>query len=297
MKKCPFCKADIEDSARFCLYCMKPLNEKEVIPPQQKKKSWWLPVVGAVLLLLVVFLLIGRGQSEPTGSSESSFSVSNTAQAPQGTEHTPSEDSGTQNTQQVTRPNQTPEQTPNNESFEPSENTPPVTTPDKPTDSEEPAEPEKPAQPIIYIYRAAHIGDDRTGQTVDPENDIVITGVKTPADDGIYHIPSYIDGKRVIAIEPAFNSYMYVKEVYLGETIRNVDSNAFVACYNLEKFYVACDKIFLSRGAFTDASRRNCTLTIYSSAQCLCLDELSSGYLKNEASKFRAQWEEWDGSQ
>ena len=31
MKKCPFCDADIEDSARFCLYCMRPLTEKEQI--------------------------------------------------------------------------------------------------------------------------------------------------------------------------------------------------------------------------------------------------------------------------
>ena len=38
MKKCPFCGADIEESARFCLYCMQSLTEKEQIPPHPKKK-------------------------------------------------------------------------------------------------------------------------------------------------------------------------------------------------------------------------------------------------------------------
>lgn len=34
MKNCPFCKAQIEDSARFCIYCMSPLEEKQVIEPK-----------------------------------------------------------------------------------------------------------------------------------------------------------------------------------------------------------------------------------------------------------------------
>jgi len=60
MKKCPFCGADIEDSARFCLYCMEPLTEKKLIRLRKKKK---LPrfiivaIVVAVLLMLTVFLL------------------------------------------------------------------------------------------------------------------------------------------------------------------------------------------------------------------------------------------------
>lgn len=54
MKECPFCKAQIEENARFCLYCMKPLVEKEIVPPARENRRliWLLPV-------LTVFLIIG----------------------------------------------------------------------------------------------------------------------------------------------------------------------------------------------------------------------------------------------
>jgi len=99
MKKCPFCKAGIEDNARFCLYCMKPLNEKEVIPPPQRKPQWWPFAVAAVLLvaLLVVILLIPKGNadrpSESTGEESTSTGQTVDSQASQAT------DEGTQNTQ------------------------------------------------------------------------------------------------------------------------------------------------------------------------------------------------------
>ena len=60
MKKCPFCGADIEDSARFCLYCMQPLTEKEQVLLRKKKKPQWFLIIAAfvaVLLMLAVFLL------------------------------------------------------------------------------------------------------------------------------------------------------------------------------------------------------------------------------------------------
>ena len=62
MKKCPFCGADIEDSARFCLYCMHSLEEKELIRLRRKKKLPWLVIVAAVvaILLMLAFFLPGQ---------------------------------------------------------------------------------------------------------------------------------------------------------------------------------------------------------------------------------------------
>ena len=58
MKKCPFCGADIEDSARFCLYCMQPLTEKEQILLRKQKKPQWLPVIAAIVAILLIFATI-----------------------------------------------------------------------------------------------------------------------------------------------------------------------------------------------------------------------------------------------
>ena len=52
MKKCPFCDADIEDSARFCLYCMQSLVEKEQILLHQKKKPQWLRIIAAIIAVI-----------------------------------------------------------------------------------------------------------------------------------------------------------------------------------------------------------------------------------------------------
>ena len=55
MKKCPFCGADIEDTARFCLYCMQPLVEKEQILPHKKKMPQWLLIIAAIVVIFLTF--------------------------------------------------------------------------------------------------------------------------------------------------------------------------------------------------------------------------------------------------
>lgn len=341
MKKCPFCKADIEDNARFCLYCMKPLNEKEVIPPPKRKNLRWYFAMAAVALVAAIILLLPGKKpvkpQEPSAPTTVPTAVTTTTDTPTA-ESTVTVDStqeptvastealATESTV-VTAPEASTEPTaPTTAPVAPATKattgpaiaattqpatssvgaptTKPTTVPTtipttKPatkatTAPEETTIPEEPDSQVVYTYRAANAGDDHTGMTVNPANDIIITGVQTPAADGVYRIPSYIDGKRVIAIGYIAFNPLDVKEVVLGETIRNVNQNAFIGCYNISKFYVTGDTLYISRSAFTDATRRNCTLTFYASAQCL--DVISGGYLKDAVSKYRAQWEEWDGS-
>ena len=83
MKKCPYCGAEIEESARFCLYCMQSLTEKEQILPHQKKKMPWVLILSAViaaLLISVTALLVGKLPSEEAPS------VGDTAGSPSATE-------------------------------------------------------------------------------------------------------------------------------------------------------------------------------------------------------------------
>ena len=57
MKKCPFCHADIEDNARFCVFCMSSLQKKEKIENQQKDNKRWLYIIAAFLLLVFAFAI------------------------------------------------------------------------------------------------------------------------------------------------------------------------------------------------------------------------------------------------
>ncbi len=352
MRQCPYCKAQIGENARFCLYCMKPLSEKEVILPPQNRKHLWLAIAAGVALVLIgviLVLVLTGGQEEYPADSLSAITTTAAQTADSTTEETNTgapEETTTQGLDDTTAPaqkpentqppeetatggEQVPEQTPANPQAQtpgnsggttsqkptqpPIQTTPPTTVPTtapttaptSPTQTETPTTapeettqettlPESQPVSVAYTYRAANAGDEHTGQTVDPENDIVITGVKTPSADGVYHIPSYIDGKRVIAIGAIAFNPLDVKEVVLGETIRNVDQNAFIGCYNIAKFYVSSDVLYISRSAFTDATRRNCTLTFYSSAQCL--DVISDDCLKDAVFRYRAEWKEWDGS-
>lgn len=71
MKKCPFCKAEIEENARFCLYCMSSLNQKEVIPARKRKKPQWSMIIVAIVAVFLLLAIILPGmQSEDLTLSE-----------------------------------------------------------------------------------------------------------------------------------------------------------------------------------------------------------------------------------
>lgn len=55
--KCPHCGAELQENARFCLYCMQTIQEKTAIPVSHPKKR--VRTVGIVLTLLAVGVLAG----------------------------------------------------------------------------------------------------------------------------------------------------------------------------------------------------------------------------------------------
>lgn len=56
MKKCPKCKAEIEQEARFCLYCMTSFEEKQTIQTPKENDKRWLSIIAAVFAFVLIAL-------------------------------------------------------------------------------------------------------------------------------------------------------------------------------------------------------------------------------------------------
>lgn len=320
MKKCPFCKADIEDTARFCLYCMKPLNEKEVVPPPQRKKPWWLFVLAAVLpiALAAVILFVPReNENLAAASTHQTTGVQTTDASTQNSQN--EGDAQQENTSQ--KEDQKPAQDQNSDTPKPTKNTPPATKPTTPTTPttkpttpttkptsptpapqettqpeetteteettvpEETTAPEKPKTEVVYTYRAARAGDDFNAQYQNSGNDIVITGLSQPASDGVYDIPSRIDGKKVIAIVANAFSGSNAKTVYVPTTVKTIWNYAFAGC-GLKHIFFRGNAIYVESKTFDSK------LTIHCSTSC---SDRNFRYYKDCAASYGATWKEWNG--
>ncbi len=66
MKRCPFCGAEIEYDARFCLYCMTSLDEKQYWKPKKHTKKRWQPILAAVFVVSLAACIL---LASPTPSS------------------------------------------------------------------------------------------------------------------------------------------------------------------------------------------------------------------------------------
>lgn len=346
MKKCPYCKAEIENTARFCLYCMKPLVEKQKIAAPQKRKISWFPIVMGLVLCLMAGSILLLSAPEPEPPAQLQENPTDKKPTTPMTEPTADEDpSPTEPPQQDV---EEPEPAPCAHSYSLSDQQAASCTaegfqtytcrscghtyqktldmldhPYNPAtctlsatcrvcgrtegaplghsfyeglcsrcEAKDPAY-TPPQASVVYTYRLAQAGDAFNAHYTNDGNDIVITGVQTPSDSGRYEIPSYLDGKRVIAIMPNAFYGTNVKEVVIGDTIKVIWQSAFLGCTNLTDIYLCGSKIDIDTTAFPPSDQRMGTLTFHSSSGCHNSNMLS--YSSAADYWYGAAWEEWDG--
>ena len=328
MKKCPKCKAEIQEEARFCLYCMTSFEEKQTIETPEENNKRWLIIIAAVLVLVLmivgIFLLAQKDRPNNEGNETSTnSSISSDLDTPdnttsseqkssdsQGNETSTSKSSNQTQTSSKNEGNTTNSSTSGNSqnsntnsttnSSSNSTSTNSTSSSNKTESSNTSSSTSTTTTPpqtttVTYIYRDAKYGDDFS-VGADLENAVVITGVKTTAADGKYIIPETIDGKKVVAIMAlAFcddNISSTVKTVIVPSSVKTIWNNAFANCYNLTDIYFCGNSIYTESNAFPEVSKRNGTLTIHCSANC---SDRNYRYYKNSASYYDAEYEEWNG--
>ncbi len=330
MKKCPFCKAQIEDNAVFCLYCMSSLEEKKNVPVISKGKRR-LPVILSAAVLLILLLVLGAflllrlsctGSAPDSASAtqdetivsnvvsdthisddsldkditiydpESSLIGSADSQADFNAHNNPEVTEGaTVNPQQENK-------VPQADTSQNSSQTPAITTkPQENIQQDSPQTEEKPsASNVSYTYRQAQRGDDFSANYPFSSDEIVITGVNGTSSNGGYVIPSQIDGKTVIAIMPlSFSGSSVsgtVKSVIVPSTVKTIWGNAFYNCTNLTDIYFCGKSIYTETTAFVDPSQRSGTLTIHCAYDC---SDRNLRYYRNSASYYGAVYKNWNG--
>ncbi|MBQ9964859.1 MAG: zinc ribbon domain-containing protein [Clostridia bacterium] len=324
MKHCPFCKAELEENARFCLYCMTPLDEKQVIPtriPQSKRR---LLTASAVLLFVLCAVLGavcfgskpdptlpangttttttaaitesgnttvshsgGTVSTDKTGTSSTENIGANTTVGTNGTSQSmvASQSSSTVNSQSGSGSSQSS----NRSSQSTSSSAKPSAEESRSTTASTAANTD-----AVYRYRAAVQGDDHNVSYIPPDNAVVITGVAKASSNGVYNIPAMIDGKTVVGIlnEAFWDESIRdtVKVVIVPDTVRTV-GKAFTASYHLTDIYLR-GNVYIDRDAFPPVAQRNGTLTIHSSADCTNRDFWKYSAI---AEDYGAVWAEWDG--
>ncbi|MBR5570688.1 MAG: leucine-rich repeat protein [Oscillospiraceae bacterium] len=336
MKKCPYCEATIQDHARFCLYCMRSLNEKQSESSLQKKKPWWVLVL-LILVIATVGFILGRKDKNPSAEvvPEQTMIVTQPTETEDASSDAfPQEEidepgtEGTQSTEQTHPVSHIPPTTANQPEPEPQKPTTtqptttqptttqpattqpattqptatsPVDTPvatlpqetispqtQEPTQAETQPVSTKPSQPQTkaeYTYRSARVGDDFSAQYSNSGNDIVITGVAVPSANGVYDIPAYIDGQKVIAIVANAFYGSNATTVYIPSTVKTIWNYAFNSC-PLQHIYFRGTSIYVESKAFSGA------LTIHCSSTC---NDRNFRYYKNCAASYGATWKEWIG--
>ena len=315
-KACPYCGASVEEEARFCLYCMTPLNKKTLIEPKKTKKRWLLPAaVFVVLLAFTLLLILLRRPQTPTSSTSSPTPASSPAPTatavPTDTSSVPATaaptaapavdptDIPTPTVPATDTPSATPPAAPTvDPTFTPTSTAlPTVPTTDTPTATPTPtptptptATPAPSASPTPTPHLTPTYGYRVSG------GEAVITSV-TLSSDGIYVIPDTLDGYPVIAVaETGFSEVAQtVKKIVLPSSVRSVYGRAFKTCCNLSDLYLCGEKVSMADYALPSVDYRTTTVTIHCSSTCE--NDAYRRYCNIASYDFGALYDEWDESE
>ena len=329
MKKCPKCNAEIQEEARFCLYCMTSFEEKQTIENSKANDKRWLYIIVAVLVVVLVTMSVvlvlpkSNDFNESNNHSNNSFfsgdsntSADNndpTSNKPHGEKGSGGETFSSSSKQTATSSNTTTNTTSahattNTTSAHATTNTPSTNTGSQSntttnttsyniTGGTVNSNPDTIRSRYSYIEATVENAYP-TGSSVmfAPDNAIVITKVNYKEESGHYVIPDTIDGKKVAAIMPsAFcdpSISLSVKIVTLPATVRTIWNNAFADCINLTDLYIKSAVIGIYEDAFPDLAKRNDNLVIHCKSDCRNFDFY---YYRNIADNYDAEYEEWNG--
>ena len=267
MKNCPYCNAQIEEEARFCLYCMSPLTPRTALKPAKQKKRWLLPAALILLVLLLaagVFLLRLSPARETSGSR-----IDTAASTPAPTTAPTTSSTATPTAAPTVAPTATPTPTPTA--------APSVAPTAMPTPT--------PTSLLVptYSYRVSG-------------GNAVITAV-TASSGGVYVIPAALDGCPVVAVaETAFSEVAgTVKKIVLPASVTAVYGRAFRTCYELTDLYFCGETVSMADCALPAEDTRRHTITIHCSSTCE--NDAYRRYRNIASYDFGAVFDEWDESE
>ena len=279
MKKCPFCKEEIEENASFCLYCMSQLEEKTVIKVKEKNKKLKRMilvdiVVGLCLVGILGVYFISKKEEPHTGglNSETLSLVQEESdvesEIASDVESEPEVESQESSDVSVETSEESHFETSSEVSSQDSDQ---VSSDVSDSTSEESGtNVPKPPEEIVYKYRDAEPGDEFFGLSL--ENKITIIGVETVSENGVYVIPETIDGKTVFAVgEWAFcgeNIKDTVKTVVVPKNVKNINAYAFYKCHNMTDLYLCGEAIATPNEFLPPKEKCNETITLHASKTC-----------------------------
>lgn len=302
MRICPFCGAEIEENARFCLYCMSPLTEKRSVTAPRAQKRWWLWLTAVLVLCALGGVLLLRhpapGETDPlpsetaattpTDSAETTATAAPAAEPPAITTtvtttatSTTTTTSTALTTTTTTTATTTATVTTNSTT---ADTTATVTTTDGVPSSTTTSTTAVTVPALSEIrncyYRAATADDyDMTHSTVPLEEAIVITGFERLPDSRRYKLPATVDGKIVVGIDMrmaqgvAFDVAYVCREVqalYLPPTVNCITYDLFTEFTNLTDLYIGSPYFYLEPSALPAFEERRTTLTIHTPQNACC---------------------------
>ena len=302
MKKCPFCGAEIEESSRFCLYCMSPLDEKRVVEIKNKSRRTTVAVIASVLVLVIaltlLFVALAGNDDRNAGSYDDAASSAASDALDASVVESNNESTNESTNESVDEStNESVDESTNNPSESVSES---VSGDASDGDNAEP-EPEYHFPPIHattdiveYSYREATWADDLRGSESRTENGVVITAVNTVSPDGVYIIPETIDGYRVVGIlDGTFGEEHIrdtVKVVVIPKHVSTIACDALRFCYNLTDLYICGEELGAPASFFPVKEYRRATLTVHCSSECHNRDHRT---FKSLCDGGEAEYEEW----